>query len=91
MSNINDLTINQRVEILNVEVARLVSQGWVAESVAGTQAIMFRPRRIGWFWNILLTLVTSGFWLIIWVIRILKNKGQRIVIYVDDFGVIRAR
>ena len=91
MSNINGLTTEQRIEILNVEVARLVSQGWAAESVAGNQAVLFRARRIGWFWNLVLTLITSGLWAIIWIIRVLKNKGKRIVIYVDEFGVIRSR
>lgn len=91
MSNLNELTTEQRAEILNVEVARLVNQGWAAESVAGTQAVLFRGRRIGWFWNLLLTLVTSGLWAIVWVIRVLKNSGDRIVIYVDESGIIRQR
>ena len=85
------LNHEQRADILNREVARLVSMGWAAESVTQTQAVLFKARRIGWFWNLIFTLVTGGFWAIIWIIRILVNKGKRIVLFVDEFGNIEKR
>jgi hypothetical protein len=91
MDNHNEIPAGQRSEILEAEVARMVNSGWVAESVTQTQAVLFKARRVGWFWHLVATLITSGLWAIVWIILVLKNKGDRIVIYVDNTGIIRKR
>lgn len=91
MDNNNELSLAQRSEILNVEVARLANDGWATESVTQTQAVLFKVRRVGWFWNLIATLITSGLWAIIWITWVLKRKGDRIVIYVDNAGLMRKR
>lgn len=91
MDTFNELSLTQRSEILNAEVARQINYGWSAESVTQTQAVLFKVRRVGWFWNLVLTLITGGFWLIVWVIWVLKRKGDHLVLYVDEAGIIRQR
>lgn len=58
-------------------------------SVAGGQGILQRKKRIGWFWNTILTLLTGGLWLIVVIIRVVNRKIETRVVTVDAFGAIR--
>lgn len=81
----------QRAALLNAEVARLASQGWTVSSVSGDQGIVQRKKRIGWFWNTLLAIITGGLWLIVVVIRVVNRKIETRVVTVDAFGVVHIR
>lgn len=76
---------------LNAEIARFASQGWTVSSVADGQAVLQRKKRIGWFWNILLTLLTGGLWLIVVLVRIINRKNETIILSVDPSGRVVAR
>jgi len=78
-----------RTALLNAEVARLASQGWTVSSVSGDQGIVQRKKRIGWFWNTILAIVTGGLWLIVVAIRVVNRKIETRVVTVDAFGVVR--
>ena len=77
--------------LLNAEVARWAAQGWTVSSVSGNQAIVQRKKRIGWFWNLILTLITAGLWLIVVIIRVVNRKIETRVITVDEYGAVRVR
>ncbi|MFC0680509.1 hypothetical protein ACFFGH_21970 [Lysobacter korlensis] len=85
------LTADQRQEILNAEVARYAAEGWTVSSVAGAQAVLQRKKRIGWFWNLLLTIVTAGLWLIVVIIRVVNRKIESVMITVDAYGRLSRR
>ncbi len=80
-----------RLALLNAEVARWASKGWTVASVSGDQAIVQRPKRIGWFWNLVLTLLTAGLWLIVVIVRVVNRKIETRVITVDAAGNVTVR
>lgn len=64
-----------RAAVLDAEVANLARQGWtVSSSTSGTQAVLQRKKRIGWFWNIILSVLTGGIWLIVMIVRVVNRK-----------------
>jgi hypothetical protein len=76
---------------LNAEVARLASKGWTVNSVAGSQAVLQRKKRIGVFWNLLLAILTGGLWLIVVIVRLVNRKIETRVLTVDAFGKVAIR
>ena len=94
MSNViapNTLPVEQLTAILNAEVARFARKGWTVSSVQGQQAVLQRKKRIGWFWNLLLCVVTAGVWLIVVIIRMVNRKVESMILTVDAFGKISRR
>ena len=81
----------QIASILNVEVARYASRGWTVASVQGHQAVLQRKKRIGWFWNLILSVLTAGLWLIVVVVRLVNRKVESMIITVDAFGKVSRR
>lgn len=76
---------------LDNEVARYVAGGWSVESRTETQATLVKRSRIGWFWNILLTLLTGGLWLIVVFFKLVNRKAERVVLTLDEFGSLSRR
>jgi activator of 2-hydroxyglutaryl-CoA dehydratase len=82
------LSDESRAQLLNAEVAKYAQRGWTVQSVAAGQAVVSKNKRIGWFWNLILVIVTGGLWLIYVVYRALNRKVQTVVITVDPAGRI---
>jgi hypothetical protein len=78
-----------RTQILNAEVAKYVRNGWTVETSTSDQAVLSKNKRIGWFWNLILILLTAGLWLIYVVYRALNRKKLTAVITVDELGRVR--
>jgi hypothetical protein len=76
---------------LNAEIARFATQGWTVSSVSDGQAVLQRKKRIGWFWNLLLTLLTGGLWLIVVIIRLVNRKTETLILSVDPSGRVVTR
>ncbi|GAA2230338.1 hypothetical protein N1031_06995 [Herbiconiux moechotypicola] len=85
------LPADQLTAILNAEVAKYASQGWSVNSIAGGQAVLQRKKRIGWFWNLILCLITGGLWLIVVIIRVVNRKIETLILTVDSAGRVSAR
>jgi hypothetical protein len=85
------ITHEQQAAILNAEVARLAAQGWTVGSVSGGQGILQRKKRIGWFWNTILALVTAGLWLIVVIVRVVNRKVETRIVTVDAYGTVTVR
>ena len=83
------LSDESRAQLLNAEVAKYAQRGWTVQSVAAGQAVVSKNKRIGWFWNLILVVLTGGLWLIYVVYRALNRKVQTVVITVDPTGRIR--
>ncbi|MEF3404488.1 hypothetical protein [Agromyces sp. CCNWLW203] len=83
------LSDESRAQLLNAEVARYAQRGWTVQSVAAGQAVVSKNKRIGWFWNLILVILTGGLWLIYVVYRALNRKVMTVVITVDPAGRIR--
>lgn len=85
------LTESQRSDILSRTVANYVRSGWATESVSSTQAVLMKVKKIGLFWNVLLTVVTGGIWLIVIIYRALNRKTKRLVLFVNELGNVEKR
>lgn len=79
---------DQAQAALNAAVASYAARGWTVSSVTGTQAILQRKQKIGWFWNILLSLITGGIWLIVVIVRLVNRKIETVTLTVDQSGRI---
>lgn len=78
-----------RMAILDAEIAKAVRSGWVVQSRSDFQAVMTKQRRIGLWLNLLLVLVTGGLWLIYIIYRALNRKHDTRTITVDTNGRLR--
>ena len=67
-------------------VAQHVNQGWAVESRTETQAVLTKKKRIGWFWNVVLSVLTGGIWLLVVIYKLVNRKVERKVITVDAAG-----
>lgn len=75
---------------LDTEVARYVARGFGIESRTPTQVVLAKQRRIGWFWNTVLVLITGGLWLIYVIYRLANRKYDRVVLTASGDGVRRS-
>jgi len=82
------LTLEQRTELLNYEVARYAADGWTVSSVAGNQAVLQRTKRIRFWLNVFLTFFTWGLWLFVVILSILNRKVESVILTVDHHGKI---
>ncbi len=82
------ISTDQQQVALSAEVARYVSRGYTAEASVGSMATLTTNKRIGWFWNTVLTLLTGGLWLIVVIYRLVNRTRYTIVLTVDPFGVV---
>ena len=85
------LSEEARARILNAEVANYSRQGWTVETAAAGQAVLSKNKRIGWFWNLILVILTGGLWLIYVVYRALNRKKLTTILTVDQYGRVQAR
>jgi hypothetical protein len=81
-------TSEQRKEALAHAVANEVRGGFNVQSQSDYQAVMIRPgQRTNHILHLILTIITGGLWLFVWVILALTHKKERReVIHVDEFG-----
>lgn len=91
MPTMEQIPAEGREQILNAEVAKYVSRGYHVQSVAQGQAVLSKNKRMGWFWNTVITLLTGGLWLIYLIYRALNRKTETVIITVDVFGKVRIR
>ena len=82
------LTLEQRTELLNNEVARFAAEGWTVSSVAGNQAVLQRVQPIRFWRNLILTFFTWGLWLIVVGLRILNRRIDSLILTVDHYGKV---
>lgn len=65
---------------LDQQVAQHVSQGWAVESRTESQAVITKRSRIGFFWNIVLSVLTGGLWLLVVLYKVVNRKVERKVL-----------
>ncbi|MDH5132875.1 MULTISPECIES: DUF2510 domain-containing protein [unclassified Microbacterium] len=78
----------QQAALLNAEVARYAAGGWMVQSATPNQVVLSKVKRMGWFWNLILVLLTAGLWLIFVIYRALNRKSESMILTIDDYGRI---
>lgn len=76
---------------LNAEAARYIAKGYAVEAATPGQVVLVKKRRIGLFWNVVLSVITAGVWLIVVAYRVINRKADRVVLYVDANGTVKRR
>ena len=63
-----------------------VQEGYKLDSLTSWQAVLSRRQRVRIGVNLVLTLLTAGFWLIILALRLLNWPMDRVVLTIDEHG-----
>jgi Helix-hairpin-helix motif len=74
--------------ILGNAIMRQVSLGWRIESQVDNQAVMATGGEVNHVLHLLLSVVTCGVWLPVWVILGVTGMRKRMVVTVDPNGVV---
>jgi hypothetical protein len=80
------LTEAQRRAVLERAVDAYVQEGYKLESLSSWQAVVTRRQRVRVGVNVLLTVITAGFWLLILALRLLNWPVDRAVLTIDADG-----
>ena len=77
---------NEKANKLALAISTEVSKGWRVESQSQIQAVLVKGKPINNTLHIILTVLTVGTWLLIYIPILLVNKRQTKIIRVDEFG-----
>lgn len=78
----------ERRSALDSRVARELASGGTLESQSGYTAVIVKGKKVNHILHLILSVITAGFWLIIWAILVFTNKRQRMVLHVNDAAVV---
>ena len=77
---------HERKEILGRHISSMVAQGFRVESQSDFQAVMVKGKDVNHILHLILSLVTAGLWLLVWLLLIVTGGEKRSMITVDNFG-----
>lgn len=80
------LTPQHRADILNGAIAQQLSIGGRLVANTPPHAVVSFGGEANHVLHLLLSLVTCGFWLIIWFLVAVTSGERRVTLYVDEFG-----
>jgi hypothetical protein len=80
------MTDPERKQVLADTVADGVKHGWGVEAQSDYQAVMVKGKRPNHLLHLILTIVTLGFWAVIWILVALSGGEKRKVVQVDESG-----
>ena len=86
--NTPQLTDSARIALLDAEVAEWIREGWRVESRSSFQAVMVSGRRVNHLLHLVISLVTAGLWIFIWIVLVLTGGENRELLLVDAYGQI---
>jgi hypothetical protein len=75
-----------RQERLNQAIAAELARGGRIESQTGSSAVVVRGNRVNHILHLLLTLITLGIWVIVWLIISASGGERRRIINADPYG-----
>lgn len=81
-------TDSERRAALDARLARELAEGASLESQSGYNAVVLKGKKVNHILHLILSVLTAGLWLIVWALLVLTNKRQRIVLHVNDEGVV---
>ena len=81
-------TDDERKAILSEFVLKQVSVGWHIELQEDFRAVLSKKPKTNHVVHFILSLLTAGFWLIIWLFIAIGSKTQTHTYRVDSYGVI---
>jgi len=82
-------TADGRRAALARRLAGFTGAGWRVESQTDFQVVLVKGHRPNHVLHLILSIVTLGLWLIVWLIVALVSKERRMVLTVDEAGEVR--
>ena len=80
----DELSMNERSQILKVYTAALGKKGWEVETHGNSQAVMVSGRRVKHTLHAVLSLFTGGIWLPVWAGISIFGGEKRMLVSVDE-------
>lgn len=80
-----------RRAVIAAAVASGVSSGARVESQSDYQAVLVYGKRVNHILHLLLTIVTAGLWLLVWIPLAILGGEKRELVQVDDYGNLTKR
>lgn len=87
-TTVTKLDSNERADILAREVNRYVSSGWRVQSQTQSQAQLVKGKPTNHVLHLILTLITLGVWLIVWILVAVFAGEKHKLISVNEYGSI---
>lgn len=83
-----ELTISasEREQILDENLFMCQDVGKCLESRVGFSAVVVTPKSTNHVLHLIISLVSGGLWLPVWLVIALKNKDEREILHVDEYG-----
>lgn len=84
-------TADDRKALLATAVANEVRGGWSVQSQTDFQAVLVKGHRPNHLLHLILSVLTLGLWIIVWVAVTLAGGEKHRVVAVDEFGNVNAQ
>lgn len=81
-------TESERRSALETRVVRELADGATLESQGGYNAVLIKGKQVNHILHLILSIITAGIWLIVWLLLVITNKRQRVVLFVNEDGVV---
>jgi hypothetical protein len=81
-------SLDERKAILDRRLSEAGAQGWRIENRSDFQATVAQGKPIHHILHLVLTILTAGLWLIVWICLAIFGGVKRRLLSVDDFGNI---
>jgi len=81
-------TPEERKQILKDFIVKQVSQGFKVELQEDFSAVLVFGKNPNHILHLLLSLITFGVWIFIWVMMIFFSREKRYLYKIDEYGVI---
>jgi hypothetical protein len=85
------VTRDQAAALLAAEVQRAVAAGGRVEHATDLTAVIVHGQRPSHVLHLLLSVVTAGLWLVVWLLAAVTNRPVRVLLAVDECGNITRR
>lgn len=79
-------TLDERKAILAQQIQMAVARGGRIQSQSDSIVVIMHGKPVNHMLHLFITLITSGIWLIGWIIVAMKGGEKREMITVDEFG-----
>jgi hypothetical protein len=83
------LSVATRRATLEQYVAEQTRRGWRVQSQTATQAQLLKGKHTSHVLHLLLTLITVGFWIPIWILVAVTGGEKTRFVTVDETGAVR--
>jgi len=80
------LSPDERKALLAHVISNRVHEGWRVESQSDYQAVMVRGHRPNHILHLILSIITLGVWLIVWLLVAAWGGEKRRTLTVDEYG-----